>query len=198
MPRHAGRIAPQAGCALELARGEILRVIDPRGEQVADLFAFASDDRRSALSSGRSIDYAGSIRFTTGSVLYAGDSRPLLTIVEDSVGRHDFLLTPCSLEMFALLYEGHSGYHPSCLENLATSLAPYGVQPHEIGTTFNIFMNVAVGPDGAIAIGPPLSRPGDSIVLRAERNLLVGLTACSAEKSNNHSFKPIDYEIHAS
>lgn len=198
MVRQAGRIAPQSGCALLLDKGELLRVIDPQGEQVADLFAFARDDRRSALSSGRSIDYAGSIRFTAGSVLYAGDSRPLLTIVEDSVGRHDFLLTPCSLAMFALLYPEHRGYHPSCLENLSRSFAPHGVAPHEIGTTFNIFMNVAVAPDGAIAIGVPLSRPGDSVVLRAELDLLVGLTACAAEKSNNHAFKPIDYEIHAS
>jgi uncharacterized protein YcgI (DUF1989 family) len=26
-------------------------------------------------------------------------------------------------------------------------------------------------------------------------DLIVGLTACSAELSNNHAFKPIDYEI---
>lgn len=31
--------------------------------------------------------------------------------------------------------------------------------------------------------------------LRAEMDLVVGVTACSAEKSNNHSFKPIDLEV---
>jgi hypothetical protein len=31
--------------------------------------------------------------------------------------------------------------------------------------------------------------------LRAEMDLIVGVTACSAEKSNNYSFKPIDVEI---
>ena len=41
----------------------------------------------------------------------------------------------------------------------------------------------------------PKSRPGDFIELRAEMDLVCGLTSCSAENSNNGSFKPIDYEI---
>ena len=32
-------------------------------------------------------------------------------------------------------------------------------------------------------------------LLRAEMDLVCGLTACSAEDSNNGSFKPIDYAI---
>gem|GEM_PF-4241798 len=43
---------------------------------------------------------------------------------------------------------------------------------------------------------PPLSRPGDFIMLRAEMDMYVGLTACSAEMSNNGTFKPIDAEIY--
>ena len=88
------RIPPQSGRAFEMRRGDILRVIDPCGQQVADLFAFAKGDVACSLSSGRSIDYAGKIFLTTGDVLYANDSRHMFTIVADSVGRHDFLLTP--------------------------------------------------------------------------------------------------------
>jgi uncharacterized protein YcgI (DUF1989 family) len=40
---------------------------------------------------------------------------------------------------------------------------------------------------------PPLSRPGDYLELRAEMDLVCALTACSAEQSNNGSFKPIDF-----
>ena len=56
-------------------------------------------------------------------------------------------------------------------------------------------MNVDVLPNGEIKIGPPLSRSGDFIVLRAEMDMYIGLTACSAEMSNNGTFKPIDAEI---
>ena len=75
------------------------------------------------------------------------------------------------------------------------SLAAFGIEPDDIPTTFNIFMNVEVAPTGELTIGPPRSRPGDAIELRAEMDLIVGLTACSAEMSNNYRFKPIDYQV---
>jgi uncharacterized protein YcgI (DUF1989 family) len=118
----------------------------------------------------------------------------MFTISEDDVGRHDFLLTPCSPETFEIIYKSDK-YHPSCFENLATSLAPFGIRPDSIPTTLNIFMNVEITPEGELKILPPRSKAGDAIILQAEMDLIVGLTACSAEMSNNYRFKPIDFEI---
>lgn len=188
-------LPPQTGIAFRLARGQTLRIIDPTGEQVSDLVAFNADDGDEWLSSGRSIDYADTIYLTTGHVLYSNRSHPMLTIGEDRVGRHDFLLTPCSPETFQIIYDKHE-YHPSCFENLWRNLAPFGIAPDRIPTTFNVFMNVAVGPDGKLSIGPPPSKAGDWTEFRAEMDLTVGVTACSAELSNNGSFKPIDVEVY--
>ena len=190
------RLKPQTGIALQLKRGQVLRVIDPEGEQVSDVVAFAREDHSERLSSGRSFDYNNTIYLTTGHVLYSNRSNSMLSILEDRVGKHDFLLTPCSPETFELLYENHEGYHPSCLENLTTSLQRFGIVQDDIPTAFNAFMNVDILPTGELKIGPPLSKPGDFVDLRAEMDLIVGITACSAEKSNNYSFKPIDLEIH--
>ncbi len=194
------RLEPQTGIAFELEKGQTLRVIDPEGEQVSDVVAFASvrPGRANAsewLSSGRTIDYTNTIYQTTGHVLYSNRSNPMVTILEDTVGRHDFLLTPCSPQTFEVLYEGHEGYHPSCLENLTKNLKRFGIKGDDIPTTFNVFMNVEILRSGEIAIGPPLSKPGDFVDLRAETDLVVGVTACSAEKSNNHSLKPIDLMV---
>lgn len=188
------RLEPQTGTAFELQKGDLLRVIDLEGEQVADLVAFSRADKSEWLSSGRSIDYANTIYLTTGHILYSNRSRPMVTIVQDDVGRHDFLLTPCSPETFQIIY-GNDSYHPSCFENLHTNLAQFGISPDEIPTTLNLFMNVEIGAEGTLAIKPPLSKAGDAVTLRAEMNLVVGLTACSAEMSNNYSFKPIAFEI---
>jgi uncharacterized protein YcgI (DUF1989 family) len=189
------RIERQSGTAVVLSKGSTLRLIDPLGEQVADVYAVAADDPTHVLSSGRSLDYAEKIWLTEGDLLYSNRSRPMLRIGRDLVGRHDFLLTPCSQETFDLLYPDWTGYHPSCFENLCKALAPHGVSPSHIGTTFNAFMNVIVTPTGTIDIQPPLSRPGDFMELHAEMDLVVGLTACSAEMSNNGTLKPIDFEV---
>jgi len=196
VPNTSLHLAPQTGTAFVLGHGDVLEIIDVEGEQVADLTAFAVDDPTEWLSSGRTIDYANTIYVTTGHTLYSNRSRPMFTIVADAVGRHDFLLTPRSPEMFATLYKT-AGHHPSCFDNLARALAPLGIAPNAIPTTFNVFMNVDVLASGELRIQPPRSRAGDSIVLRAEMPLIVGVTACSAELSNNGRFKPIDLLIRA-
>ena len=188
------RIEPQHGRAFVMSLGDTLRIIDPTGEQVADFVAFARADTNEWLSSGRTFDYNDTIYLTTGHQLYSNRSTALLTITSDTVGRHDFLYTPCSQETFDILYKTQ-GHHPSCLENLATNLQPFGIGPDQIPTTFNIFMNVEVSRDGTLRILPPRSKAGDYLELRAEADLVVGLTACSAEMSNNYRLKPIEFEL---
>jgi uncharacterized protein len=185
---------PQTGTGLIVKRGQRLEIVDPCGEQVSDLVSFAEEDRNEWLSSGRTIDYANTIYLTTGHTLYSNRSRPMWTILEDTVGRHDFLLTPCSPETFSILYKT-TGHHPSCFENLVRGLAPFGIPPDAIPTTLNVFMNVDVLPSGELRILPPRSKPGDHVTLRAEMDLIVGVTACSAELSNNGRFKPIDLRL---
>jgi len=46
-----------------------------------------------------------------------------------------------------------------------------------------------------LTVEPPLSKAGDSTVFRAEMDVIIGLTACSAGLSNNFKFKPIHYRI---
>jgi uncharacterized protein YcgI (DUF1989 family) len=189
-------LAPQTGAALVVKRGQRLEIVDPEGEQVSDLVSFAEADRREWLSSGRTIDYANTIYLTAGHTLYSNRSRPMWTMIEDTVGRHDFLLTPCSPETFTILYKT-TGHHPSCFENLSRHLAPFGIAPDDIPTTLNVFMNVDILASGELQILPPRSRAGDRLVLRAEMDMIVGVTACSAELSNNGRFKPIDVRLHA-
>ena len=189
------RIPPQSGAGFRLARGQKLSIIDPHGGQVADLCAFSADDPGEVISNGRTFDYASKIFFTKDDLVYSNRSNVLFEIVEDDVGRHDFLLTPCSAEMFRKLY-GHTKPHRGCFGNLAAALAPFGIGADAIPVAFNVFMNVPVdGQTGKITVEPPLSRAGDRFVIQAKMDLIIGLTACSAALSNGGTFKPIDYEI---
>ncbi|HZX81857.1 MAG TPA: urea carboxylase-associated family protein [Lysobacter sp.] len=189
------RIPPCSAHAIELAAGDELVVIDPEGQQVSDLTAFNRDDVREYLSSGRSIDYASRMFLTTGDLLYSNRSRPMFGIVEDTCGRHDFTLTPCSKDTFSIIY-GETENRPGCEGNLAMALAPHGIEVDDIPIAFNVFMHVDVdSTSGAIRVLPPRSGPGDYVRLRALMPLIVGMTACSAGQSNNFRYKPIDYRV---
>ncbi len=193
-PPTSARIAPRSGTAFELNAGQTLTVIDPLGMQVADLLAFNRQDVGEVISSGRTLDYASKLYLTTGDTLWSNRSRPMLDIVEDRVGRHDFLLTPCSKDTFRIIY-GDTQPHQGCFGNLAQALAPWGVTDDMIPVAFNCFMNVPIAADGSFEVLPPLSKAGDYIAFVARMDLIIGLTACSALQSNGGSFKPIDWRI---
>ncbi|WP_136163464.1 DUF1989 domain-containing protein [Sphingomonas flavalba] len=188
-------IPPRSGTAFVLPAGAVLTVIDPCGQQVSDLVAFAQNDMREAISNGRTFDYEETIFLTTGNRLWSNKSQPMLEIIEDMVGRHDFLLTPCSEATFRHFYPGKP-LHRGCMGNLVEALAPHGIVSDDVPTAFNIFMNVPVdGETGRLRVLPPLSKPNDSIRFRAIMDLVIGMTACSAYDSNGGSFKPIQYAI---
>ncbi|KQM85214.1 urea carboxylase-associated protein [Sphingomonas sp. Leaf22] len=188
-------IPERSGTAFPLRQGETLVVVDPRGCQVADLLAFNADDLDEVISSGRTLDYAETIRLTTGHQLYSNRSRVMLEIVDDMVGMHDFLLTPCSYDTFHHFYPDLPP-HRGCFGNLAAALKPYGISPDRIPVAFNCFMNVPVdAATGKLSVLPPISKAGDTITFRAAMDLIIGLTACSAPASNGGSFKPIEYRV---
>jgi uncharacterized protein YcgI (DUF1989 family) len=187
-------IEPRTGVGLELKRGQKLKVTDLKGEQVSDFFCYLKNDPKEFLSSGRTLDYMAKIFLTTGDTLYSSRSHPMAKILEDKVGRHDFLLTPCSKDTFRIIY-GDKNPHHGCEGNLKMAFAKFNIKPDTIPTTFNLFMNVIVNEKGHLIVAPPTSKAGEYIVIEALEDLIVGLTACSALQSNNGSFKPIGFEV---
>jgi uncharacterized protein YcgI (DUF1989 family) len=169
------------GIGLRLARGERLRVIDPVGGQTGDLVAFRADGGE-RLSNGRSFDYNGKIYLSTGDALWSDRSNRMLTIVADDAGRHDFLYAACSDEMYRLQY-GAAG-HPNCHDNLSAALRALGIEPAPLPNPFNLFMRVEVASDGRLVFQPPQSRAGAAVVLRAQMDLVVALSACPASTCN--------------
>lgn len=187
-------IPPQTGTAFTLKKGEFLTVVDPLGSQVSDMVLFNLEDKKEKLSSGKTLDFEESILITEGNFLWSNRSHKMMEIVEDTNGRNDFLLAPCSPETFQIMYNNHE-VHPSCLNNLKVNLSKYDIELDDIPTAFNIFMNVQFDDKGKISVLPPTSIAGDYVKFKAEMDLIVCLTACSAEDSNGGTFKPIHYVV---
>lgn len=171
--------------ALEMTRGQFLRVIDVMGKQVSDLVAFNRENYKERLAAywTRTRNYPKKIpgRVTVGDVLYSSRSRPLMTITQDTPvpgGIHDISAGMCNrlgYEKFGWEFPQEGG----CWELLSKAVEPYGIAPEEVPQPFNPFMNTSFDPEtGELMIDEPVSRPGDFIELRAEMDCLVALTVC--------------------
>ena len=184
----------QSGDSFTLKKGQFLKVIDVKGEQVSDLVVFNANDYNEKISAGKSMDFEESILLTTGNFIWSNLGHKLLKIIEDTNGRNDFLLAPCSQETFEIMY-GIKEDHPSCFNNLTTALKKFDIPYYDIPTAFNVFMNVQFDQAGKISVLPPTSKAGDYVIFEAQIDLVGALTACSASDSNGGSFKPIQFEI---
>lgn len=186
---------PYHGTGFLMKKGSYLKIIDPAGEQVSDLYSAAASNVADGFSAGRTMDYNDTLFLTTGNSLYGHSGVKHLEIIEDTCGRHDVLVTPCSLQMFQMMNKDVH-YHPSCHENLQLALKSFGISALQITSTFNVFMNVTVDPRGRIKVEKPMSKANDYIVFKACQDLVIGLTACSDEGTNNGSCKEICYELY--
>jgi len=195
LPIQRFHIDPQSGIAFTIKEGQVIRIIDVEGEQVSDMFCFAHDNIEEHLSSGHTTDYNGKLYLSKGDTLYSNRSNPMFSIIDDQVGKHIMLYAPCSQEMFEKSY-GVAEPHSNCLDNLVSNLKNYGIQASDITIPFNIFMNINISEQGNITIQSPLSKAGDYIELKAEMNMIVGVTACSAGSCNNFKWTSIEIEMY--
>lgn len=180
--------------AIKLMKGQELVIYDIQGQQVADLCTFALSDNTEWLSNGRTFDYEESLFLTEGNKLYSNKSNVMLSIIKDSVGKHDFLYTPCSQQMYEIQY-GATSPQPNCLDNLTNAFKELGLGTVQIPTPFNVFMNVAITETGKLKVQTPLSTAGDFVRFRAEMDLAVAISACPSGACNGGSQKSIGFEI---
>lgn len=189
-------IPAQTGAVVTLSPGQRLRLIDVEGTQVADVFAVVTTDMTEWLSVSVTRGANWRLFPAVGQSFLSNSYRPLLAFEsDDSPGVHDMLAAPCSAEMYAAL--GYDGYHRSCSENFRIAAAEVGWDPLHVPDPVNIFQRTPVDADGSITALPALTRPGDSITLRAEAAVHVIVTACSMdlEPINGGRCSPLRLEL---
>lgn len=175
-------IPPKSAIALTVSAGETLRIVAVDGGQCSDVVAFAAEDPQERLSQHWTRVNNWKLRVTAGDRLYTNRSRPLLTVVTDTLGVNDFLFPPCNRDVYERMFEGEA--QDGCSELLAGVLGPYAITPEMITDPLNVFMNTHIAEDGSISIEPNAARPGELLELRAERDCIVGVTACPDDRSS--------------
>ena len=176
-----------------IKRGQVLRIIDLEGSQAVDFLCYNNTVREERYNAPNTTKAAGTIFLTKGHTLYSDVARPIFTIIEDMVGRHDTLGGCCSEPSNSLLY-GVSGA-PGCRENFLKALEPLGMGRRDIVPNVNFFMSVPVEPDGKAAIVKAHSRPDDFVDLRAEMDALAVISNCPQVNNPCNNYHPTPIRV---
>ncbi len=170
-------IPARKGKATRLHRGQTIKVINTRGQQVVDTWAFNASDVKEFMSMEHTRVAIGGIIPKVGDALVTNKRRPILTLVEDtSGGIHDTLFAACDRYRYELL--GCKEYHDNCTDNLVAGLREIGITPPETPAPLNLFMNIPVIDGIKTDVRAPVSTPGSYVSLRAEMDCIVAFSAC--------------------
>lgn len=170
-------IPARSGRAVALKAGQSIKIINTHGHQVVDTWAFNAHDLNEFMSMEHMRAFINRIRPKKGDKLATNKRRPILTLVEDtSPGIHDTFIAACDIYRFQGL--GCTEYHDNCADNLRAGMAGIGLTPPEVPSPLNLWMNIPINGDGSIDWKEPVSKPGDYVVLRAEMDCVVAMSAC--------------------
>lgn len=180
-------IPPYEGRSAFLRKGEELIIIDMDGKQVGDFVCFNHSDPSEYVSPVHMRASLSSIRLKIGDYLYSNRRRPLMQLVEDTVGKHDFFFPACDYYRYKMDFNQEE--HPNCHDNLQMALKKYNIHPPVIPDPINLFMNNVVDDLGDYFIAEPLSKPGDYVRLKALDDTVIACTTCSQDLAPVNGWK---------
>ena len=189
-------VPARRGRAVRLRKGQSLRIVNTHGHQVCDTWAFSAEDPHEFMSMEHTRPTLGKIFPTAGDYLFSNRRRPVLYFAEDtSPSLHDTLLAACDDYRYGLL--GCKDYHDNCTDNLIAAMRAIHAPLPEVPQPLNLWMNIPVSPEGKISWCEPVSKPGDYVVLRADMDVVVAMSACPQDILPINSGQPVEvnYEV---
>ena len=186
-------IPARKGKATRVRKGQRIKIINTKGQQVVDTWAFNATDLKEFMSMEHTRAAIMAIMAKPGDSYVTNKRRPILTMVEDtSGGIHDTMVAACDRYRYELL--GAKGHHDNCTDNLAAGMQALGLTAPETPSPLNLFMNIPVLPGNKIDFLPPVSTPGSYVTLRAEMDCVVAFSACPQDMTpiNGPNMKPTE------
>ncbi len=178
------------GRALRAPRGSRITVIDLHGQQAGDFVAVAEADITEGLSGVETRRALLSLYIKSGDLLQSSRGRPMLQLIEDTIGVHDYTVPACDPSRYEVDF-GVPG-HRNCLENMYEALKRYGVDILEVPEPFNLFQNSPVTSDGRTGVVDPPSRAGDRVTLVALMDVICALSPCPQDIIPGNGLAPSD------
>jgi uncharacterized protein len=177
--------------------GHRLRIVDLEGNQAVDTLFYNAADTHEHYSAQDTIQAQGNLYLTTGSVLRSNRGRAMLTIVEDTCGRHDTLGGACSAESNTVRYALDKRHMHSCRDSFLLALAGRdgSITKRDLPSNINFFMNVPVTPAGGLTFADGISGAGRHVEMQAGMDVLVLISNCPQLNNPCNAYNPTPVRV---
>jgi hypothetical protein len=175
-----------------IERGQVLRILDLRGNQAVDTLFYNAQDPRERYSAVDTLRLQNNLYLTTGSTLYSNSGRPMLRIVADTCGRHDTLGGACAAESNQVRYALEKRYMHNCRDSFLKAIAdsPIPLSKRDLAPNINFFMNVPVTPAGGLTFEDGISEAGKYVELEALMDVLCLVSNCPQLNNPCNAYDP--------
>ncbi|MGO4568084.1 urea amidolyase associated protein UAAP1 [Rhizobium sp. 2YAF20] len=171
-----------------LRRGEAIRVDQQEGTSTVALVAWNAADASERLNL---VDTA-KVQWTTalgkGRVIFSDMGRVMFSMIEDSSGTHDCLMGGSNAASNAAKYPGIKTRNTR--DNLVLLASKLGLDRRDIPGVLNLFAPVRLDGDGSFHWRSKKSNSGDYVEMRAEMDMIVGLSNCPHPLDPNPVYAP--------
>jgi urea carboxylase-associated protein 1 len=186
----------------ELKQGQVLRIVDLRGNQAVDTLFYNAHDFADRYSAQDTIREQQNIYLTAGSRLMSTGGNVLATIVADTCGRHDTLGGACANESNMVRYDIGKRHMHACRSSFLKAITYWDPGPdrlpmtkRDITANINFFMNVPVTPEGGLTFEDGISEPGKYVELRAEMDIVVLISNCPQLNNPCNAYNPTPVQV---
>lgn len=188
------QIAGGHGGAFQARRGDHIAMVDLEGQQALDFVAHQQADLTEVLSGAHTRRSLKSLYIKKGDVLVSNYGRPMLRIVEDTIGVHDYTIPACDASRYEVDFDVPG--HRNCLDNMFEPLITFGLgSPLQVPEPFNFFQNSPVVEGGRTGVVDPPSRPGERLVLECLVDLVCAVSSCPQDIIPGNGLAPTAFEV---
>ena len=181
--------------------GELLRIIDLGGNQAVDTLFYNAANTEERYSATDTIVRQRNIYLTTGTTLVSNHGNAMLTIVDDTCGRHDTLGGACAQESNQVRYAIGKRHMHACRNSFLLAIADpkWHLEKRDITANINFFMNVPVTEAGGLRFEDGISQPLKYVELRAEMDVICLISNCPQLNNpcNGYNPTPVQVQIRA-
>jgi uncharacterized protein YcgI (DUF1989 family) len=192
--RESFHVPARSGKGFAVRKSDLIKIVDLQGQQPVDFWAFNKRNIYEHLSCEHTKPSIEKLFPHHGDAAYTTHRRPIMTLIEDhSPGQHDMQFAACDKWRYKEL--GAKGKHASCTENLHKGLKTLGIELPFTPQPWNLFTNFFINADGTFTVKAPETRPGDFVVLRAEMDSFVVVSACPQDMNDTCGGNPTDIQV---